>query len=995
MKHLTFAFLFSLLTASTISGQTRTLSGRVTDPSGEPLPGATVRLKNTPTGAATDAGGAWSLQAPDGFNTLVFSLLGFETREIGIEGRSTIDVQLTEAAGQLDQVLVVGFGTQSKRRVTSAIASVGEEVFKNIPATDVQNALQGRLPGVVFTNTSGSANSESSIRIRGVGSISAGNQPLFVVDGLVLSGRVNAPHFDYGGYATNPFINLNPNDIESVEVLKDAAASAIYGSRGSNGVILITTKKGDFNAAPRVSIGYWAGFSEASKMLRYLNGKEYAASWNQAALNAGYSPQGDPDLFWDIDAQPSTDWVALSTQKGFEQEANVSVTGGTKTTKYYIGGTMRDEQGILKTTDFKRYAVRANIDQLIGEKLTLGISMAPSRVQNNRADDFTSAFYNTVWTPPNIEAFDQTGRPVSYADIGGQGSPYTNLVESWSDITSNQMLFSSYLNYSPLPGLSLKTSLGVETTQQQQLFKYGSRTGFGFPSGFGIAFNQETFNYNWTALAAWAPTLGGNHDFDITAGFNLTKETLTANYREGIGFADDRLRYIGSAAQIITNSSNYSEAGFTGWLARANYAFQNKYLLTLSARYDGSSRFGAEKRYGFFPAVSAGWVLSDEGFFPFDFVNFLKLRSSLGVAGNAEIGDYAARGLVRFGQNYGSEPGYDIASLENDQLGWERNVQWDAGLEFALWKNRVRGSFGYYIKDTKDLLLETPVPATNGFTTLAQNVGEVRNSGFEFELSADILTKGFQWTLQLNGATLKNEVRRLVDADGDGLDDDIYTQFRFLFRPGESIGTFYLVEWAGVDPENGDALFWNADKSEKLANSTPDANRRIVGVSIPRFTGGFSNLFRYKNFDLSVFFQFKTGYQVYMLDGLTTLGVWGATNVLKEYADRVWTPENPHTDVPQNRLFQANGSQRTSRNLFDGDYLRLKNLTLGYVFPAFGKQGYRLRLFASGQNLWTLTGYPGLDPDADFYRAGQAEQGAILSPPPAKRTYTMGVNVDF
>jgi len=994
MKHLFFVFLLTMLAAGALSGQTRTLSGRVTDSAGDPLPGVTVHLKNTQAGATTDAAGAWSLTGPVASDTLVFFFLGFETLEASIAGRAVVDVQLSETANRLDQVVVVGFGTQSKRRLTSAVVSAGEEVFKNSPATDVQNALQGRLPGVVFTNSSGSANSVSSIRIRGVGSISAGNQPLFVIDGLVLSGRINAPYYSFGGYATNPFININPTDIASVEVLKDAAASAIYGSRGSNGVILITTKKGDYNAQPKVSIGYWAGFSEPSKTLRYLNGKEWAASWNQAALNAGYTPQTDPDLFWDLEAQPSTDWVALSTQKGFEQEMNASVTGGTKTTKYYIGGALRDETGMLKTTSLKRYTVRANLDQMLGEKVTVGVSIAPSRVQNNRADDYTSAFYSTVWTPPNIEAFDAFGRPVGYADVGGQGSPYTNLVETWGDITSNQVLFNGYLNYAPLSGLSLKTSLGVESTQLEELFKYSSRTGLGYPAGFGSAYHQETFNYNWTALATWTSTLAGKHDFDLTAGFNLTRETLKGNYQEGTGYADDRLRHIGAVANI-THTSSYTEAGFTGWLARANYAYKNKYLLTLSARYDGSSRFGSAKRYGFFPAVSAGWVLSDEAFFSFDFVNFLKLRSSYGVAGNAEIGDYAARSLVRFGQNYNGAPGYDIRNLENDQLGWERNVQWDVGLEFALLKNRIRGSIGYYIKDTKDLLLEAPIPATNGFSTLTQNAGAVRNSGFEFDISADVLTGDFQWTVQANGATLKNEVLRLIDTDGDGADDDIHTQARFLFRSGESIGTFYLVEWAGVDPENGDALFWNADKTEKLANVTSDANRRIVGTSIPRFTGGISHIFRYKNFDLSAFFQFKTGYRIYMLDGLARGAVNGYTNAIKEYADQAWTPDNRYTDVPQNRLFEANGSQRSSRHLFDGDYLRLRNLTLGYNFPAFGARGYRLRLYASGQNLWTLTDYPGLDPDADFYRAGQAEQGAILSPPPAKRTYTMGFNLDF
>lgn len=978
-----------LLIANFLTAQTRLITGTVTDPAGQALPGATIRVKDAALGASTAADGSYRLDVPLEFNTLVFSYLGYQTLEVAIAGRQTIDVRLEEAAGTLDEVVVTGFGTQSKRLITSAISSVGPEVFQNIPATDFQNMLQGRMPGVVLTNSSGYANTEPNIRIRGVGSFSAGNQPLVVVDGLVLSGRVNSSYAYGTPFATNPFINLNPNDIESVEVLKDAAASAIYGSRGSNGVILITTKSGRFNSQPRVHLGYWAGFSEASKTLELLSGPEWAESYNQAAINAGLPP------VWDVDAQSSTNWVELGSQNGFKQEMNASMSGGTNSTKYYVGGTVRDEEGILKNNAFQRYAVRANIDQLIGEKVTVGIALAPSRVKTNRLDDYYSPFYNTIWTPPNIEAFDENGIPFGYADIGFQGSPYTNLVESHGDISSTQILANSYLRYTPVPNLSVQTAFAVESAQHDVRFKFGSRTFDGYPAGRGTVSHQETLNYNWTALATWRNHFGHKHELDVTAGFNLTKESLTTDFREGTDYADDRLLNIGAAAQIVTNTSNYTEAGFTGLLARANYAYAGKYLLTLSTRYDGSSRFGSENRYGFFPAISAGWIISEEGFFNPDYVNFLKLRSSFGIAGNAEIGDYAARGLARFGQNYNGLPGYDIQNIENEQLSWEKNIQWDAGLEFALFKNRIRGSLDYYIKDTRDLLLEVPIPATNGFTTLSQNAGGVRNQGFEFDLAADILTGAFQWTVQLNGATLKNKVLELIDTDGDGLDNDLNTDGRFLYRPGLSIGSFYLVEFAGVDPDNGDALYWNADKTQKLPNVISDANRQVVGKSLPDFTGGFSNSFRYKNFELTAFFQFKTGYQIYMLDGGACSGVWTYTNVLKDCADRVWTPENRYTDIPQNRLFQGNGAGRTSRNVYDGDYLRLKNLTLGYAFPPFGARNNRLYVFASCQNLWIWTNYPGLDPDANIYSARQAEQGATLSPPPAERTYTMGFNLAF
>ncbi len=994
MKNLSLTTFICLMLIFDLNAQNRTVTGTVEDAQGVPLPGASVLVKDTPLGTITDANGAFNLEIPLERNILIFNFLGFIEQEVEINNQTKLTVILKASTSDLDEILVVGFGTQSKRRVTSSIASVGEEVFENIPVPDFQNALQGRLPGVVITSGSGISNTESSIRIRGVGSISAGNQPLIVVDGLVMSGRINAPYRgDFAGYNTNPFVNINPNDIASVEVLKDAAAAAIYGSRGSNGVILITTKRGDFNSAPKVHIGYQAGFSEPFRTPEYLSGPEYAGLYNRAAAAAGQP------TFSDVANQPNSDWFDLTTRKGFLHEATANVSGGTKNTKYYFGGSVKDEQSYLKSVDFQRYSFRANIDQMLGEKVQVGISLNPSRTTGSRASAVDGPIYQANIFAPNIEAFDANGDAV-----GGfvcneidcfPATPLKNLEGTWSDLSSSQVLFNTYINYTLLPNLSLRTSFSTEYTQIKEQFKYGADTWFGLPSGYASNFNQETINYNWTTLATWNNSFAGNHDLEVSAGWNVTKETLNSVFLDGGSFADDRLNFIGSSAQLFSHNSNFTEAGFTGFLARANYAFQNKYLLTVSARYDGSSRFGTANRYGFFPAISAGWILTEEDFIINKHINFLKLRSSFGAAGNAEIGDFASRGLVQFGENYNGEPGYTIRSINNEVLGWEKSVQWDVGLEFALFNNRIRGSLDYYIKDTKDLLLEAPVPATSGITTLSQNAGEVRNQGFEFDLSADIVKGDFSWSVALNGATLKNEVLKLVDANGDGLDDDIYTEFRFLFRPGLSIGTFYLVEYAGVDPNNGDALFWNADKTEKLANQTPSENRRIVGKSLPDFTGGFSSTVRYKNFDLTAFFQFKAGYQMYWFFGQSCLGVDGSFNKIRDCAFDAWTPENTDTNIPEARFGQVNGSQRSSANLYDADYLRLNNLMLGYTIPSFGKNNYSLRIYASAQNLLTFTDFPELDPDGSLYTAGKAEQGGVLGESPAARRFIMGFNLDF
>jgi TonB-dependent starch-binding outer membrane protein SusC len=450
---------------------------------------------------------------------------------------------------------------------------------------------------------------------------------------------------------------------------------------------------------------------------------------------------------------------------------------------------------------------------------------------------------------------------------------------------------------------------------------------------------------------------------------------------------------VGSAALIEYVATQRSEAAFAGYLARLNYSFQNKYLLTLAARYDGSSRFGVENRYGFFPALSAGWIVSEEKFFTLPGIDFLKIRSSLGLTGNAGIGDFAARGLVDFSSEYSGEPGFVIQAIENEVLGWEKNLQWDAGLEFSLWKGRVSGSIEYFIKNTKDLLMEKPVPATNGISVLTSNVGQVRNQGLEFDLYLDILKGDFNWRLDLNGATLKNEVLQLADQDGDGEDDDIIQYGRMLFRPGESIGSFFMVEYAGVDPNTGDALFYDLD-GNTVVNDAPDSNRKITGNSIPVFTGGFASSFEYKNFDLSAFFQFKTGHKIYMEDKNQEWNMTWGDNENRSQLNH-WAPTNENTDVPQPRLYQVNGTQHSTRYLADGSFLRLQNLTFGYTFKNTGAKSASLRVFAAAQNLLTFTKFRGLDPDSEFRSPESAALGTVRYNLPTARTYTFGFNAEI
>lgn len=989
MQKLLFLPVLLLVLSTTLFSQARTVTGMVSDTQGAPLHGATVLARGTSIGTATDSTGAFTLTLPEKLNVLIIQHIGYATQEARIGNQTRLILRLEEQAAGLEEVMVVGFGEQSRRRLTSSMSSVGEEAFENVSVPTFQRALQGRMPGVVMTNASGGLNAEAIIRIRGVGSISAGNQPLFVVDGLILASRPD----DYLGVSTNPLIWLNPNDIASVSVLKDASATAIYGARGANGVILITTKSGQYNRAPHSNVSYYTGFSEISQKHDLLNGREYASLWNEAARNAGYNPATDPDLFFDVGAQPSTDWQKLLLQKGFVQEAAANTSGGTANTKYYVSGSFRAEDGYLRNTRLQRYSLRANLEQMIGDKVRAGISINPSRTIDNRTGNqwAGSAWGATAWFRPNVEALDANGDCRRDPIIGFPGNPCVVLEDQDIEGVTSQVLASAHLSWAPLANLRFRTELGVESYQVQQSARFGSATWFGAPSGQASFSNRQVFNYNWANLATWERQWAGKHHLAVTAGIQLTKDRYQGQNAGAIGFADDRLSSLSAAANPAWAESFLTEAAFLGYLARANYAFQNRYLLDVSARYDGSSRFGEANRYGFFPALSAGWIISEEGFFEGELFDLLKLRSSIGLTGNAEIGNDPYRALVNFGAAYGGQPGYIIESLENGSLGWEKSRQWDAGLDFSLWNGRLRGSMDYYIKDTRDLLLEQPVPAVNGISILTRNVGAVRNQGFEFNLAADILRENFGWTLEVNGATLKNEVRQLLDQDGDGVQEDIILNSRMLFRPGLSVGSFYLVEYAGVDPDNGDALFFGPDGS-RITN-TPSSNRRVVGKSLPSFTGGFTHIFRYKDFDLSAFFHFKTGYKIYWESSMEQNMAFGDNQRRSQL--NAWRPDNRETDVPQARLFVNNGAQPSTRYLKDGDYLRLQHLQLGYTFQGIGSGKNTLRLFAAAQNLLTFTRFPGLDPDAEFYAPESAALGAIRYNLPAARTYTMGFTMEL
>ncbi|MEO1626503.1 MAG: SusC/RagA family TonB-linked outer membrane protein, partial [Bacteroidota bacterium] len=896
MKKLSLAFMLVLCTLCTVMAQ-RNIQGTVTDEEGEALIGATVSVPNTATGTITDFEGKYSLSVPDGTKAIQISYTGYKTTEIQLGTSNTLDVTMGIDAVGLEDVVIVGYGEGSRKTNTTAIASIGTEAFKDIPVQSFQGALSGRLPGVVINQSSGTLGAQSAIRIRGVGSINASNQPLIVIDGLILSDQVSGTGF--GGPGTNPLININPNDIESVDVLKDAAATAIYGSRGANGVIIITTKRGDFNQAPTVRLNYYAGYSDPTNTYDLLSGPEYVSIWNNGIDAIG----GNPGLKYDETDVPDTDWYDLVTQTGFLQEMSASVSGGSATTSYYIGGTYRDEDGYVVNTNLKRYSLRATIDQMVGKKGKVGVTVNTSRSQNRRAGEdnaVASPFTFGALANPNTNSVDENGVPLVFLETNipvFNGTPLSNIQGSTRDAVTTQLLVSTYAEYKPFENFKIRTEFASESTQLQELGRELSTTTDGFPNGTAFGDNEQLININWTNLLEYKQAIGDDQNVRITLGNAITRERFDGIDVSGLNFADDRLATVNSAAEINDGGGERTDFSFAGFFARVNYDYGSRYYLTLAGRYDGSSRFGTNNRWGFFPAVSGAWLVSNESFFNSSSINFLKLRASWGQSGNGEIDNFDSRGLAAFGRDYNGNPGFGFDQLENSDLSWEKNTQIDAALEFEV-LNRISGSIGYFRRTTTDALLDVPQPREIGIenAVLLQNIGDIENQGFEFEVKFDIVKKkDFTWNIGFNGATLQNEVTKLTDNDGDGKEDDIITG-QHIIRTGETLGSFYLVEYAGVDPNNGDALFFDGDGETILVNDAPGSARIVAGDPIPDLTGGITTQFNYKGLDFSAFFQFATGHQLYWSDGrfveMNFSSLWNQTTAIRD----AWTPQNTDTN---------------------------------------------------------------------------------------------------
>lgn len=981
------------------------LSGEVLDEkTKEPIIGATVQIKGTTHGVVTDVQGKFHFETGQILPyTLIVSSMGFKTKEV-IAENSGIRIFIAEDAKQLNEFVVVGYGTQKKSDLTGSVASVSKQIIEQTPVSSFDRLLQGSVSGIQVTQASGQPGSAVSIRIRGGNSITGGNEPLYVIDGFPVyndNNDVNA------GVTSGPSINalasLNPSDIESIDVLKDASATAIYGSRGANGVVIITTKKGK-QGQNSVSYETYYGQQELIKRIDVLtSSRDWALLKNDALIAAGkpaYYSQAQLDAL-----QGGTDWQAVAFKKAPIQNHQLTFSGGDDKTRYAISANYFKQDGILRGSDFDRYSLRLNLDRTVSKKFKVGTNLTASRTSANEAN--SSVVSTLLLLPPTVSIYDANGNYTLQSPFEvALGNPIATLEQEINQTTTFRLLGSFSAEYNILENLVAKVLVGGDIINNKQN-RYVPSTLFEGYTTSGSASVGTKFVSTWLNENTLTYTKAlDKHSFNALVGYTQQRyenESVIANAR---GFVSDLLTYnnIASGSLNVLPASSASAWALQSFLGRINYNFDRKYYLTITARADGSSRFGKNNKWGYFPSAALAWNLSNESFLEkWDFVNNLKLRLSAGLTGNQEIGQFQS--LATLSNNaylFGDQlaVGFAPNRIANPNLSWEKTTQIDFGFDLGLFNDRINFTVDAYLKKTSDLLLTVPVPYTTGYTTSLQNYGTVENKGIELTLNTQNTRGKFQWTTNVLFSINRNKILSLGDGVSYLISDPNIAQV------GQPLGSFYGFQSAGllqtgddvdkipvIDPATtkpGDRLYADINGDGKVTQAD---DRTIIGSAQPKFLAGLTNNFSYQGFDLSVFFYASYGNQLFNQNRQQLELLSGQQNAASSALDR-WTTSNATNTVQ--RAKEDPAPVTTSRYVEDASYLRLRTLTFGYTFPKGKLKAIKnLRLYVLANNPLTLTKYTGYDPDVSRNEQSTLQQGIDYGSYPIAKSYQFGLNIGF
>lgn len=1021
MKKLSLVFALLLLGSTALWAQ-KTITGKVTDDNGEGLIGATILVKGTSVGSITDVSGAFSLSVPPNAAVLMVSYTGFAPKEVTLTDANNYEITMeTEVIG-LSDVVVVGYGSQSRKGITGSVAKVSGETLSKLPVTGVDQALQGQAAGVQVVAASGTPGGSVSVRVRGPSSINAGNQPLYVVDGVPISTGSNS-QIGFGGQQANALTDINPTDIESIEVLKDASAAAIYGSRASNGVVLITTKRGKAGKT-QVSLNSYYGQQEIQKKPETLTGPQYVALVQEAIRNrftATSLPSSQRLVGLDAapDTYPSTNWSDQILQTAPISQTDLSFSGGNERTKFYLSTAYFTQDGIIKGSKFDRYSIRLNLDNFITNKIKIGTSTFLSRSNSDRLNNdnnINGVLSASILMGSHIPVRNADGTYAKDANSSVE-NPVAAQLEPTNENFSGRILSTLYGDWSILPWLSFRTNLNLDLSNFRE-FRFSpttTNTGFGL-RGQGIeAYNQELnlVNENFFTISKAI----GSLNLDLLLGTAFQNSRSESFFGQGENFPGNTIKTLNAASVKKDLTSSRTEWGLNSYYSRLNLNFKEKYFISGSVRRDGSSRFGANQRWALFPAVSAAWRVSEEPFLKGSkVISELKLRAGFGQTGNQNIGNFASRALISPGANYNQIAGLAPSQLGNPELTWETNEDVSVGLDLGFFNNRISFVIEAYKRSTIDLLLNRPLVFTSGFASITENIGSTENRGIDILLNTqNVVSKKFTWSTSFNVAFLESKIIKLAGTP-------FASGFASWVAEGEAPSAFrgFRVERIFQEQSEIDAL--NAKAREKTGNATAvyqstltrpgdiqfkDLNgdglitaldQEILGNALPKFYGGMTNNLSFAGFDLSFFFQFQSGNMIYNNTRAFSEGMNGIFGQSATVLDR-WTPDNKSTTFPRAVYGDPNNNRRTSdRFLEDGSFIRLKNLNFGYSLPKSITDKLkinRLRVYVGGQNLLTFTNYSGLDPEVSTFGEVTLSAGTDFLTFPQARTIMGGVNITF
>ncbi|MBZ4192482.1 SusC/RagA family TonB-linked outer membrane protein [Niabella beijingensis] len=939
------------------------VKGVVTDEAGAPLSGVNIVEKGTTNGTTTDENGSFSIKVADSNAILIISIVGYLSREIPVNNGEAKQITLQKEENRLDEVVVVGYGTQRKKDLTGSVAQVSNKDLQAVPVYNVGEALQGRASGVSVAHNSGAPGSRVQVRVRGGNSMIGSNDPLYVVDGFPIAGGINF---------------LNPADIESIDILKDASATAIYGARGANGVVMVTTKRGKGGARNEIAVNSYYGVQQTAKRFDMLDARQYATVVNEFLKNDGKAPYFNLD---DIQG-PGTDWQDAIFRDAPVQNHTLSFSGMNERTNYSMSGNYYEQQGIIINSGAKKGSFRLNLDHEIKDWLKVAVNLNLSRrqqytvpVDNGRRGN--NMFSGALSAPPTSPIYDNNGLPVRigeaypFTDPGDMRNPMLWAAPYKNQTLANTVLLNNAFTFKLTKELSFVSRIGLE-------YENSISDGFTpiiYPNDRGSASNSSTY---WNSVLneevlTYEKAFTGGHKLTATGGFTY-QTYMTRNSGISVsGFPNNNTENynLGSAETINPPTSGISRWSLVSGLGRVNYSFLDRYFVTGSIRADGSSRFGKDNKWGIFPSGALAWRLSEERFIRdnLTFINNLKLRASYGITGNTALSPYQSLDRlspVKYIYNGNTENvGYAPSGIANSQLKWETSSELDLGLDLAILTNRLGFTFDYYKKNTKDLLASVPLPPSAGFGYMLRNVGEIQNQGLEFSVNADVLTGAFKWNAAAQLSTNRNKVLKIAG------ESDIVTAGQTsglpgynLARVGQPLGVFYGYLEDGLD-ENGFIKFVDVNKDGSI---TP-LDRVILGNPYPKFEYGFNSSFSYKDVSLTVFLQGVKGNDIFFATAFTNLNSFQRTqNQFADLFGNYWTADNPDPHAKYPKLSSLTQMRPSDRFIEDGSYLRVKSVQLSYSLPVKKMKLDWLSyasIYVKATNLFTFTKYPGLDPEVN------------------------------